>query len=85
MPERSHGRGQPFEHALVRILLLDIQQRNGRVVGVIGVEPEDALAQPVIPAKRLGSRFGRRDQVFDNGRRNVVAVQRRVKRRSITA
>jgi len=52
---------------------------------VIRVEPEDSLAQPVIPAKRPGFRLRRLDQVLDDGRRNVVAVKRRVERRAIAA
>ena len=85
LAERRHRRRQPVQHVLVRILAIEVDERNRRVVGVVRREPEHAFAQPVIPAQRLGARLGRFDQVLDDRRRNVVAVQRGLERRPVAA
>ena len=66
-------------------LPIEVDQRNRRVVGVVRVEAEHALAQPVVAAQRLGAGLRRLDQVLDDRGRDVVAVQRRVERRRVAA
>ena len=39
-----HRRRQPIEHTVVRVFPIEVDQRNRRVVRVVGVEPEHALA-----------------------------------------
>ena len=80
--ERRDRRRQPLEHVVVRILPIDVHQRNRRVVGVIRVEAQHLLSQPVVAAQRLDVGLGRLDQVLDDRRRDVVAVQRRLERRA---
>ena len=52
---------------------------------MVRIEPENALAQPVIAAERLGACLRALDQVLDDRRRDVVAVQRRLERRPVAA
>jgi hypothetical protein len=52
---------------------------------MIGVEPEHPFAQSMVAAERLGTGLGCRDEVFDDGGRNIVAVQRRVERRGVAS
>ena len=83
--QRRDRLGQPFQDVVVGILPVEVDEGNRRVVRMVAVEAERALAQAVIAAQRLGSRFGFGDQILDHGGRNVVAVQRRVERRAVAA
>ena len=57
-----------------------VDQRNELIVRVVGLEAEHPLAQAVIPAQRLRAGFRRRDEVLDDRRGYVVAMQRRIER-----
>ncbi len=83
--QRRHRRRQPLEHIVVRVFPIEVDQRKRGVVRVVGVESEHALAQPVVPAQRLGAGLRRLDEVLDDRGWNVVAVQRRLERRRISA
>src|SRR4030095_2586571 len=80
----ARGR-QPTQDGLVRILAIEVYEGYRRVVVVIGVEPQDPFAEAVIAPQRLSARLRRFYQVLDDRRRDVVAVQRRIQRRSIAS
>jgi len=76
---------QPLEDIVVRIFAVVVDQRNRGVVTVIGREAQHTLAQAVIAPKRFRAGLRRLDEVFDDGGRDVVAVQGRFERRAIAA
>ena len=84
-PERRRRVHDPVEHLFVLILLVERHQRNGEVVHVVRRNLQDAPPQAVVAAQRLDARARRLDQVFDDGRRDVVAVERGIERRLVAA
>ena len=61
-----------------------VDQRHERVKHVVVSELQDALAELVIAAERLGPELGLANQVLDHAGRNRVAEQRRVEGGRVT-
>ena len=78
--ERLHRLDNLVEDFGVLVLPIEVDERHELVVGVVGLEAEHPLAQPVIAPQRLGAGLRGRHQILDDRRRNVVAVKRRLER-----
>ena len=60
-----------------------LDERHEDVEQPIRVDPEHTASQTMVSAQRLDALARDRNQVLDDGRRNVVAVQRRIERRRV--
>ena len=81
--QRGDRRGQPFQHVLVRVPAVELHERDAGIVRVIRRQAEHALAETMVTAQGLGSLPGGLDQVLDDGRRNIVAVEGHLEHRAV--
>ncbi len=73
--QRRHRRDDEVLRSVVGIDLLAFEDRNLPVVEVVGLQPQQLLAQLEVTLQRCSALARGLDQVRDHGGRNVVAVK----------